>query len=89
MRLWREIYEQLEEDVGDGSVLGLRYTVLAGKGGYFQNIKGIGCFSPCEITLCLSRGEVKITGRGLFIKKYCENDALIGGEILCVSRQED
>lgn len=88
MRLWREIYEQLEE-CGDGNVLGLRYTVSAGKGGYFQNVKGIGGFSPCEITLCLSHGAVKITGKNLCVKKYCENDALIGGDILCVLRLEE
>lgn len=89
MRLWREIYEQLEENGDDGNVLGLRYTVSAGKGGYFQNVKGIGGFSPCEITLCLSRGKVKITGTNLCVKKYCENDVLIGGDILCVSRCEE
>lgn len=86
MRLLREIYAQLcEEDEGESSP-GARYTVIEKKGGYFQNVKEICAFSSEKIILRLRRGVLEITGAGLYIKKYCENDALVGGEIFSVGK---
>ncbi|MBP5242623.1 MAG: YabP/YqfC family sporulation protein [Clostridia bacterium] len=91
MRLWREIYEQLSSEQGEEGALNafaLQYTVAAGQGGYFQNVKGIVGFTSEEVTLRLARGSLKIAGKGLKVRKYCENDVLIGGDILSVIREQ-
>lgn len=88
MRLWKEIFTQLNdgEEVGE-SVIGLSYTVWEGKGGYFQNVKSLGGFTPEEIILVLRRGTLKVTGQNLSVAKYCESDVFIKGNVLSVTRE--
>lgn len=86
MQLLKEIYEQLSEE--NEPITGFRFTLWAGKGGYFQNIRTIVAFRTEEIELFTQGKErVKITGRGLSVKKYCESDVLIGGDIYGVTRE--
>lgn len=93
MRLWQEIGKQLSEgqDAKDGlqNVTALRYMVTAKQGGYFQNIRAVYSFSGKEIVLLCGKERVIVRGKELTIRKYCEKDILIGGEIMEVCRGED
>ena len=59
-----------------------RIVILGGTAGYFENIKGIKSYSKTEIILYLKKGTITVVGEDLYIKKYCEGDVLIGGNIL-------
>ncbi len=48
---------------------------------YFENVKRIISFSSVQVTLGLKRGEIKVSGEGLYIKKYCAGDVVICGKI--------
>jgi hypothetical protein len=88
MQLWKEIYEQLSED--DEPLRGFSYTVWAGRGGYFAEIRNILSFRSNEIELIAAGKEkVKITGKNLCVKKYCERDVLLGGDIFTVERTKE
>ncbi|MBQ9081180.1 MAG: YabP/YqfC family sporulation protein [Clostridia bacterium] len=89
MQLWKEIFTQLNdgEGVDATGITGLSYTVWEGKGGYFQNVKSLGGFSPQEILLVLRRGSVRVIGQDLSVAKYFENDVLLKGNILSVVRE--
>ena len=64
-----------------------RAVILGDRAGYFENIVGIKSFSPDEIVAFLKKGELKITGNDLYVKKFCEGDLVILGKILMVSLQ--
>lgn len=49
---------------------------------YLENIVGIKHFSNDEILVYLKKGELKIKGSSLYIKKYCEGDLVICGKVL-------
>ena len=54
MRLYDEILKKL----GGGEselAAGARYTVLPGRGGYFQGVKTVSEFSPERVILCFRR----------------------------------
>lgn len=61
-------------------------AVLLGDGaGYFENVLGIKSFCPNEIVLFLKKGQLKITGSQLFIKKFCDGDLVVQGKLEAVS----
>ena len=64
----------------------IRYTVVDGRGGYFQNVKRLVQFSETEVVLRGGRGSVRIAGRGLSLGKYFAGDLVVEGEILQVQR---
>ena len=89
MRLWQEIFAQMSDGDSSEKITGFFYTVREGRGGYFQNVKGIGGFSPNEITLTLRRGVLKVTGENLSVEKYCESDVFVKGKIISVAREDE
>ena len=66
---------------------GARYTVVVGGGGYFENVKAVGDFTPQSIVLFFPHGSVDVQGEELCIKKYIDGDLEIGGKILLVTTQ--
>ena len=87
MRLWQEIKAQLEEDGASSG--GVIYVVTEKMGGYFENVRSLGEFSPSEICLLMKKGRLRIVGKGLRLEKYTESDVLVRGEIVSVSREEE
>ena len=62
-------------------------AVLFGEGaGYFENVKSIVSYTQEEVVLALSKGGIKVSGNGLYIKKYCVGDVVICGKIKKVER---
>lgn len=78
MRLYDEIFQRLG---GADLVPGARYTVLPGRGGYFQGVKAIAEFSDGHILLAFSRFFLEAEGSGFEIAKYCEGDLELRGNI--------
>lgn len=68
--------------------MSFQYCVADGCGGYFQNIKSVAAMSKSQITLISRSGAFCVEGEGLIIKKYCDGDMLIVGNIIKVERLE-
>lgn len=87
MRVLKEVCEQLSG--GNEPVFGAVFVVWARQGGYFQNVKSLGAFSSRRVELeLLGGGRLYVWGEGLCVKKYCENDVLLSGNIHSVSDGE-
>ena len=87
MRLYDEILKKL----GGGEselAAGARYTVLPGRGGYFQGVKTVSEFSPERVILCFRRAVLEIEGCNFIVEKYCDGDLELSGKILCIKRSE-
>ena len=82
MRLLSEIEKILGAEAGAG----VQYTVIDGRGGYFQNVRRISEFSDEAVVLSGRKGTVRIEGRGLTLAKYSGGDVAVGGEIVKVER---
>ncbi len=61
-------------------------VIFGDKGAYLQGVTGIKCFSAERVVLSVKKGEVEISGENLYISKYCEGDAVVSGEIKCVTK---
>ncbi len=48
---------------------------------YFENICQIVSYSDNEIMLALKKGGLRLSGQGLYIKKYCGGDVAVCGKI--------
>ena len=83
MRLIGEIVRALG---GDELSMRLRYTVVEGGGGYFQNVKRLAEFSPSRIVLAGKGGQVLVEGEGLTLGKCFGGDVEIRGRIDRVER---
>ena len=58
-----------------------RAVLIGDSAGYFENVKSIVSFTNEEIVLALKSGALKISGNGLYIKKYCLGDVVVCGKI--------
>lgn len=84
MTLLSEILQSLSAEAG----VSVRFTVVGGKGGYFQNIRKILEFSAEKIVLRGKKEKLTVEGKNLSVGKYCGGDALISGDILKVELSE-
>ncbi len=75
MRLYEEIFKD-----ADGAAQS-RCIVVPDGGGYFEGVKGVEDFSTQRIVLRFSCGRVAVEGKALSIKKYCDRDLEIHGQI--------
>ncbi len=82
MRLFSEIVKALGAEAGAG----VQYTVIEGRGGYFQNVKRLETFTDSLIVLRGRKGGVRIEGRELSLGKYGGGDAAVRGEISKVEK---
>ena len=83
MRLFSEIAHSL---AADGDSLRVQYTVVDGRGGYFQNVKRLTEFSETRIVLRGKKGAVSVEGEGLSLGKYFAGDVKVLGDIVKVER---
>ena len=63
-----------------------RAVIFGESAGYFENVVGIKSFSTDEISVYLKKGELNIRGSGLYIKKFCEGDLVVMGNIQAMER---
>ncbi len=85
MRLKEEIFKLLG---GEGEALRVQYTVVDGRGGYFQNVKRVKEFSAERIVFLGKHGGVRVEGKDLALGKYYAGDAAVLGDIRSVTREE-
>lgn len=85
MRLIGEIMRLLG---AEGETSRVQYTVVDGKGGYFQNVKGLPEFSSTAVVLRGRRGAVRVEGESLTLGKYAYGDVAVFGNITLVRREE-
>ena len=78
MRLYEEIFKN-----ADGFALA-RYTIVVGGGGYFEGVKAVGDFSPCQVVLYFQKQSLIVEGEELRISKYCDGDLEIAGKIVAI-----
>lgn len=88
MRLYGEILKKLGGGGTEDLFAGARYTVLPGRGGYFQGVRTVNEFSPCRVVLCFRRAVLEIEGGGFVIEKYCDGDLELSGRIASVKLTE-
>ena len=95
------ILEYLSDRAGDGvppsvreicaalgaDALRLRYTIVSGKGAYFQNVYRLAAFSETEIVVRSRRETFLVSGAALSLGKYEAGDLVIFGDIVRVERQ--
>ena len=75
MRLYDEIFKNA--DAGAFS----RCIVVPNGGGYFEGVKAVGDFSDARVVVCFPSATVEVEGKSLSIKKYCDGDLQLSGEI--------
>lgn len=63
-----------------------RACIFGERAVYLENVSGIKSFSDQEISLFLKKGELRVCGSQLYIKKYCEGDLVVCGKIRLVER---
>lgn len=85
MRLFSEISKAL---AAEGVSARVQYTIVDGKGGYFQNVKKLLEFSDDKIVFRGKKGTVCVEGQGLSLGKYFAGDATVLGDIRKVERAE-
>lgn len=84
MKLFSEISKALKaEELTSERV---QYTVIDGKGGYFQNIKRLLEFSGNKIVFKGRKGAVSVEGENLTLGKYYAGDAAVLGNIHKIER---
>lgn len=86
MKIFQEILAQMTEKE-DLIFHGVKYVILDGVSGYFENIKSILSFSSTEIQLSAKKGVIVVQGEKLYIKKYCAEDLVICGNIISVGKK--
>lgn len=69
-------------------VSGLRYTVIDGAGGYFENVLKIGELSTYSVTFITKSGVFKVGGSDLKVVKFCDGDLALKGTISLIERCE-
>lgn len=79
MRLYNEIFKSAE------GLAFQKYTVVIGGGGYFEGVKSVGDFSSEQVVLFFPNQSLQIDGKRLNIKKYCDGDLELSGEIHTVT----
>ncbi len=75
MRLYDEIFKN-----ADGGAFS-KCIVVPGGGGYFEGVKAVGDFSSERVVVCFPKSTVEVEGKALAIKKYCDGDLQLIGEI--------
>ena len=63
-----------------------RAVLFGESAGYFENVKSIVSYEKEQVVLSLKNGGLKVSGKDLYIKKYCLGDVVVCGKILSVER---
>lgn len=65
----------------------LSRVMLIGDGAaYVEGVKAIKSYSQEKIELFIKKGEISISGEGLFVKKFCGGDLAVCGKIKSIEK---
>ena len=76
MRLYDEIFKNVQADTF------ARCIIIPCGGGYFEGVKTVEDFTSERILIRFSHHCVEVLGKALAIKKYCDGDLQVLGQIL-------
>ena len=79
MRLYEEILRRM--DGGEAGAASARYTVLVGRGGYFQGVKSVNEYADTKVVLFVKSAVLEIEGEHLKVEKYLDGDLELSGNI--------
>ena len=80
------IEEVLKVFGGEEIVPTFKVIMIGENATYIEGVKSIKSYSREKIELFMKKGEMKIAGEGLFIKKYCAGDLAVCGKIKSVEK---
>lgn len=63
---------------------GFRLVMIGANALFIEGVKGLIYYTETEIAFALKKGKVIVKGKGLYVKKYCEGDAVVCGEICAI-----
>ena len=71
---------------GENAAPTFRAMLLGEQAAYVEGVKAIKSYSQEKIEIYLKKGEIKITGEGLVVKKLCAGDLAVCGKIKSIER---
>ena len=87
MRLYEEIMAELGgEEIAFG---GAKAVLLAGRGAYVENVKGIFALSENAVIVLACGGKVTVEGESLRVARYGGGDLLVRGNVLRISFERE
>ena len=66
-----------------------RAVVFGENAVYLENISGIINYQRQEVLLAVKKGQVRICGEDLYIKKYCLGDVVVCGKIFKIESESN
>lgn len=63
-----------------------RVMIFGENAAYVEGVKAIKSYSQEKIEVFLGKGELKITGERLYVKKYCAGDLAVCGKIKAIEK---
>ncbi len=85
MNLFQAILGAIPGEISSDRV---QYTVLDGRGGYFQNVRRLLEFTPERVVLAGKKGSLSVEGKELSLGKCFRGDVVVRGDISKVERGE-
>ena len=86
MGLIEEVLSVFGDGIEDFSP-GFKITVFGDRAVYIEGVKSIKSYSPDKMEILIKKGQIKITGEDLFVKKYCAEDLAVCGKIKAIERE--
>lgn len=85
-----KLYSEIAAALGAEGLVSARvqYTVISGRGGYFQNVRRLLEFSETKIVLSGKKGRVVVEGENLSLGKCFSGDVAVLGNIRKVEGEE-
>ncbi|MBQ9485448.1 MAG: YabP/YqfC family sporulation protein [Clostridia bacterium] len=77
--------EEIKNVFGEDALPEFR-VMLFGNAVYAEGVKAIKSYSQEKIEVFINKGELKITGEELFVKKYCAGDLAVCGKIKSIEK---
>ena len=63
-----------------------RVILFGGNAAYVEGVKAIKSYSQDKIELFIRKGEIKLTGEELVVKKFCAGDLAVCGKIKSIEK---
>lgn len=78
--------EMLKVFGGEGAAPTFRVMLIGDGAAYAEGVKAIKSYSQEKMEILIGKGEMRITGEGLFVKKFCAGDLAVCGKIKSIEK---
>ena len=83
-----EFLREIANALGAADAFRIHYTVVDGRGAYFENVRRLAVFTPTQIVVKGRRGGYLVEGEGLSLGKYAAGDLIVRGTIVSITRED-